>query len=75
MEVCSTLMIMAIAKQLILAAMFWSFLSPLLNFAFYNYFVEAKDRRDRMVMTVVNGVGYAVGTGIILYASKFYYAI
>jgi hypothetical protein len=66
------MMIIAIAKNIILAAMFWSFLSPLLNFAFYHYFVESDNRNERMAMTMVNGLGYAIGTGIVLLTTKYF---
>lgn len=70
LEAASTKYIQAVASKHIKAAAFWAFISPLLNLFYVSYLIESNSFFDRLIMALVLGAGYAVGSVIAMYKKK-----
>jgi hypothetical protein len=60
-EIASTFYITSVADKNVMGMVFWSFISPFLNLPFLAYQIEAKSSKERILMALVYGIGYASG--------------
>lgn len=62
LEIGSTQYIIAVAAKDVFDAGLWSFLCPILGILFYSEVIEAKNLRERVILAIVNGIGFLCGT-------------
>ena len=63
----SVFMIKAVQGTNIPLTMFWEFAGPFMYLLYNHYMIEAKTIRERIYVTIANGLGLAIGAGMTLY--------
>jgi len=72
LAVGSMFMIKAVQNTNILQTMFWEFVGPFMYLLYNHYFIEAKGLKQRIILTVVNGLGLALGAAAALILYNYY---
>jgi hypothetical protein len=63
----STLYIKSVANNDIIMAMLSDLIVPLLGVVYYHFLIEEKTIFGKVILALVSGTAYAIGTGLILY--------
>lgn len=63
-EIASTMYIATVADRS-LSMIFWAFIGPFLGLPFVGYMVESKTWKERILMSLTSGIGFAIGAFIV----------
>lgn len=62
MALTSTFYIISVQNLNTFGVMFFEFISPLLSFLYLHFYIDAKNIKQRFILAICAGLGYAIGS-------------